>query len=205
MERNADTPLKTDLNSIMEEINRITKIITGLLTFSRKGNMELKKANIMDEIESALVLVEKDLQLGGIEIKRNFDLTPVMVTMDRDGIRQVFLNIINNAKHAISGGGTLTVTAEKIDYDSGLQHSSAEINVTNPKNFLRIKFSDTGGGIEENGIEKIFEPFFTTKPEGTGLGLSISYSIIERHGGNMEIESAFGVGTSVIINLPIQS
>lgn len=161
----------------------------------------------MDEIESALVLVEKDLQLGGIEIKRNFDLTPVMVTMDRDGIRQVFLNIINNAKHAISGEGTLTVSAEKIDHDSGLQHSSAEINDTNPKNFLRIKFSDTGGGIEKNGIEKIFEPFFTTKPEGkgTGLGLSISYSIIERHGGNMEIESALGVGTSVIINLPIQS
>ena len=207
MERNSDTPLKTDLNSIMEEINRITKIITGLLTFSRKGNMELKKTNIMDELESALVLVEKDLQLGGIEIKRNFDLTPVMVTMDRDGIRQVFLNIKNNAKHAISGEGTLTVSAEKIDHDSGLQHSSAEINDTNPKNFLRIKFSDTGGGIEKNGIEKIFEPFFTTKPEGkgTGLGLSISYSIIERHGGNMEIESTLGVGTSVIINLPIQS
>jgi signal transduction histidine kinase len=73
------------------------------------------------------------------------------------------------------------------------------------KKFMQIKFVDTGGGIEKNDLEKIFEPFFTTKPEGkgTGLGLSISYSIIERHGGNLEIDSKVGVGTTVTINLPI--
>ena len=66
-----------------------------------------------------------------------------------------------------------------------------------------MKFSDTGVGIRKEDMEKIFEPFFTTKPEekGTGLGLSVSYSIIEKHGGRLEVESEFGVGTAVIIDL----
>ena len=68
---------------------------------------------------------------------------------------------------------------------------------------MRLKFSDTGTGIHKEDMEKIFEPFFTTKPEekGTGLGLSVSYSIIEKHGGRLEVESEFGVGTAVIIDL----
>ena len=68
---------------------------------------------------------------------------------------------------------------------------------------MRLKFSDTGTGIRKEDMEKIFEPFFTTKPEkkGTGLGLSVSYSIIEKHGGRLEVESEFGVGTAVIIDL----
>ena len=68
---------------------------------------------------------------------------------------------------------------------------------------MRLKFSDTGTGIRKEDMEKIFEPFFTTKPEEkrTGLGLSVSYSIIEKHGGRLEVESEFGVGTAVIIDL----
>ena len=68
---------------------------------------------------------------------------------------------------------------------------------------MRLKFSDTGTGIRKEDMEKIFEPFFTTKPEekGTGLGLSVSYSIIEKHGGRLEVASEFGVGTAVIIDL----
>ena len=68
---------------------------------------------------------------------------------------------------------------------------------------MRLKFSDTETGIRKEDMEKIFEPFFTTKPEekGTGLGLSVSYSIIEKHGGRLEVESEFGVGTVVIIDL----
>lgn len=206
MERISDAPLKTDLHSIMEEINRITKIITGLLTFSRKGNMELKESNIVSELESALGLVEKDMRLGGIEIIREFESKPILVMVDTDGIRQVFLNIINNAKHAINGGGRLTVSIEISKINSNLQPRSSNVATdSNYKNILRIKFTDTGGGIEKNDLEKIFEPFYTTKSEGkgTGLGLSISYSIIERHGGSLEIESEVGVGTSVIINFPL--
>ncbi len=71
---------------------------------------------------------------------------------------------------------------------------------------MRVKFSNAGLGIRKEDMEKIFEPFFTTKPEekGTGLGLSVSYSIIEKHGGRLEVESEIGLGTAVIIDLPIR-
>ena len=91
MERKTDGPPALDLNSIMEEIGRITKIITGLLKFSRKGNIELKRSNIVKELESVLILVEKDMLLEGVEILRDFESTSAMVMVDTDGIRQVFL------------------------------------------------------------------------------------------------------------------
>ncbi len=203
MERKNDGPLTVDLNSVMEEIGRITKIITGLLKFSRKGSIELKKTNIVQELESVLILVEKDMLLEGIEVIRDFESTSAMVMVDTDGIRQVFLNLLNNAKHAISNGGTLTISTEINNSDSNLQPKTPSKQL---EKILRIKFVDTGAGIEKDDLEKVFEPFFTTKPEekGTGLGLSISYSIIERHGGILEIDSKVDVGTTVIINLPIE-
>jgi two-component system, NtrC family, sensor kinase len=207
MERKTDGPLALDLISVMEEIGRITKIITGLLKFSRKGNIELKKSNIVKELESVLILVEKDMLLEGIEIIRDFESASAMVMVDTDGIRQVFLNLLNNAKHAISNSGTLTISTEINDSDSNLKPiPTGKTSIRNSEKTLRIKFVDTGAGIESDDLEKVFEPFFTTKPEekGTGLGLSISYSIIERHGGILEIESKVNVGTTVIINLPIQ-
>ncbi|MFT4577663.1 MAG: two-component system NtrC family sensor kinase [Nitrospinales bacterium] len=208
MERKTDGPLTLDLNSVMEEISRITKIITGLLKFSRKGSMELKKSNIVKELESVLILIEKDMRLEGIEIIRDFESTSAMVMVDTDGMRQVFLNLLNNAKHAISKGGTLTISTETNNNDANLQPvPTEETPFKKHKKILRIKFVDTGAGIAKDDLEKVFEPFFTTKPEekGTGLGLSISYSIIERHGGILEIDSKVDVGTTVVINLPIQA
>jgi two-component system, NtrC family, sensor kinase len=207
MERKTDSPLTLDLNSIMEEIGRITKIITGLLKFSRKGNIELKKSNIVKELESVLILVEKDMLIEGVEIIRDFESTSAMVMIDTDGIRQVFLNLLNNAKHAISNGGTLTISTDINNNDSSLQPAPTDETSSNKlEKTFQIKFVDTGTGIKKDDLEKVFEPFFTTKPEekGTGLGLSISYSIIERHGGILEIDSTVNVGTTVIINLPIQ-
>jgi len=121
MERKTDGQLTSDLNSVMEEISRITKIITGFLKFSRKGNMEFKKANIVKELESVLILVEKDMRLEQIEIIRDFESTSAMVMIDTDGIRQVFLNLLNNAKHSISNGGTLTISTQINNSDSKLK------------------------------------------------------------------------------------
>ena len=207
MERKTDGELTLDLNSVMEEIIRITKIITGFLKFSRKGNMEFKKANIVKELESVLILVEKDMRLEQIEIIRDFESTSAMVMIDTDGIRQVFLNLLNNAKHAISARGTLTISTQINNSDSKLQPGpTGKITSRKLEKTLQIKFFDTGPGIKKDDLEKFFEPFFTTKPEdkGTELGLFISYSIIERHGGVLEIDSKVDVGTTVTINLPFQ-
>jgi len=205
VERTNDEELCNDLNSVMEEIQRISKIISSLLKFSRKGNMEFKTTDIKKELESVLSLVEKEMQLEGIQTIRKFSSDTVPVNIDRDGIRQVFLNIINNAKFAMHGGGVFTVSTEVlIPGENWSFYQEKNPLAPNPEKIMRLKFSDTGAGIHKEDMEKIFEPFFTTKPEekGTGLGLSVSYAIIEKHGGRLEVESQLGVGTAVIIDLP---
>ena len=112
IERNKDGELCNDLTSIMEEIQRISKIISSLLKFSRQGNMEFKKSDIRKELESVLSLVEKEMQLEGIQTIRKFDSEILPVFIDTDGMRQVFLNIINNAKFAMHRGGVFTVSTE---------------------------------------------------------------------------------------------
>jgi two-component system, NtrC family, sensor kinase len=207
IDKSTDLELCQDLESIMEEIQRISKIISSLLKFSRKGNMEFKKADIRNELESVLSLIEKEMQLKGIETIRKFDPNNLPVYIDTDGIRQVFLNLINNAKFAMSGGGVLTVSTQVLAPETNWSsYQGKESTTPPPENIMRVKFSDTGSGIRKEDIEKIFEPFFTTKPEekGTGLGLSVSYAIIEKHGGSLEVESELDVGTTIIIDLPIR-
>ena len=207
IEKKNDGNLCNDLNSIMEEIQRISKIISSLLKFSRKGNMEFKKSDIRKELESVLFLVEKEMQLEGVQTIRKFDSEILPVFIDTDGMRQVFLNIINNAKFAMHRGGVFTVSTEVLIPEENWSFYQGKDSPTpNPKKIMRVKFSDAGLGIRKEDMEKIFEPFFTTKPEekGTGLGLSVSYSIIEKHGGRLEVESEIGLGTAVIIDLPIR-
>ena len=105
-------------------------------------------------------------------------------------MKQVFMNLLMNAKQAISGQGSISVTTE-----AAAQRST-----------IKITISDDGSGIPEEVLEKIFDPFFTTKPvgEGTGLGLAVSYGIVQEHGGTIEVQSAEGKGTTFTILLPTQ-
>ncbi len=213
LERDNDPSLMEDFESVMEEIQRIEKIISGLLKFSRKEEMVFKPADINAELESVLALTEKEMLLGGIQVVREFDVALPEFKFDANRMRQVFLNLINNARHAMDKGGTLTVSTQiiLIKTEGGKTfkmpfnpESSDEAGATP---FLKIQFADTGKGIHQENLNKLFEPFFTTKPEdqGTGLGLSICYSIIEKHSGNLEVESVFGKGAIFTIELPIHN
>jgi two-component system, NtrC family, sensor kinase len=203
MERGKDSALMLDLESIMEEIHRIQKIISSLLKFSRKDGVELKPVNLKAELESVLLVVEKDLQLGGIVLDSCIGADLPEVLIDAGRMRQVFLNLINNAKHSMPAGGTLTLTTEVLTKERRLYKRSGKVPL-NP-NIIRIQFSDTGIGIKEVDMKNIFEPFFTTKPEdqGTGLGLAICHSIVSKHGGTLDVESVWGEGSTFCIDLPI--
>lgn len=213
MEREEDRPLLDDLNSIMEEIGRIEKIISGLLKFSRKEEMEIKKVDIIKDLNSVLSIMEKDMLLDNIRVVRNFDAKLPELHLDADRMRQVFLNIINNAKHSMQGGGTLTVTTSKVLKEPKKRRRSTDIvqydqNMEQGSDvpFFRISFCDTGAGIRSEDMSRLFDPFFTTKPEdkGTGLGLSVCHTIVEKHGGNIEVQSEFGKGATFIIDLPFE-
>lgn len=199
MERTDDSSLAEDLTSVMEEIHRIEKIISGLLKFSRKGGVELKKVNINLELDSVLAIMEKDMALDGISIVRDFDASISQALIDPDRMRQVFLNILSNAKYAMKSGGVLTVSTQ-------IHPQNEQATASENEKTLRIKFIDSGTGICKEDLGKIFDPFFTTKPEdkGTGLGLSVCHTIVEKHGGTLEVESKLGKGSTFTIDLPIK-
>ena len=213
LEREQDASLNEDLESIMEEIGRIEKIVGGLLKFSRKEDMELTYVDINEELESVLSIMEKDMQIDNVRVVRDFSSDLPSIKIDANRMRQVFLNLTNNARHAMEKGGTLTVTTEP--YIKKLKQNRRKTDLNTPpdaipviqENFIRIKFEDTGTGIKEEDMVKLFDPFFTTKPEdqGTGLGLSVCYTIIEKHSGTIEVESQPGKGAAFIINLPCSS
>jgi len=125
----------------------------------------------------------ESIQLGleGVQIDKNFDLAVPSMVLDEKKIKQVFINLFMNARHAIGNTGTIKV--ESI-YDFAA-------------NQVLINVADTGHGIENENLSRIFDPFFTTKPtgEGTGLGLSVSYGIVKNHGGDISVKSRPGQGS----------
>lgn len=183
--------LQTVSREINYEIERIRKIIVSLLEFSRKGEPKLEKGFLREDIEKVLSIVENEYKLDTIKIDRNWCGNTIYVSYDADKMRQVFLNLCNNAKYAMPDGGTISVGSKTIRRDE--------------KEFHQFIFSDTGQGMSEEVRQKVFDPFFTTKPEGegTGMGLSVVHGIIEEHGGQISVESEKGKGTKFLIDLPI--
>ena len=180
------------LQKIRHEVDRIVKITDSLLRFSRKGKLEADEFDLNSLLENIREIVEPDLKLKNIKCLIRFEDGLPEISANCDELRQVFLNLIYNAKGAMPEGGNLTISTQRIEKQG--------------KSFASIRFKDTGCGIKSDDIDKIFDPFFTTKPEGkgTGLGLSISYGIIKNFGGVMSVNSKEGKGTTFIIDLPLK-
>ena len=174
-----------------KEVERISKIIGALLSFSRKGDSSKTQLEIREVIEEVVDVVKQNFSLDNIVIETEFFESSLELTLDKGKMRQVFLNLINNAKQAMPEGGTLSITCQRKD----------KMN----RAFAHISISDTGTGIRDENLPQIFDPFFTTKPEGegTGMGLAVVHGIIEDHKGTITVESKEGKGTTFIIDLPI--
>jgi signal transduction histidine kinase/HAMP domain-containing protein len=180
--------IMNDVDIIEKESLRARDIVQQLLEFSRKKPLEIKKIELNNLIKESVSLVGMNIKDAGIKVVEDYSELPVIVG-DPNQLKQVFLNIINNAVDALPEGG-------------------GEINIrtfNNNKN-VTVEVSDNGYGIPDDVLSRIFEPFFTTKREkGTGIGLSISHKIIQSHKGKIDIRSEEHVGTKVIITLPVFS
>lgn len=192
IDEKTDTKIKEDLEIFQGEVERITKITRGMLNFSRSDAGEAEKCSVKDIVEEALNVHSSELRLKRIEVVENYSDNIPDAKINKYSLRQVFLNIICNAKDAIADGGILEISTKLIKKPAN-------------KSLIRIKISDTGSGIPIEIIGKVFDPFFTTKAEGegTGLGLSESYKIIEAHDGAIHVESEPGKGTCFVIDLPL--
>jgi signal transduction histidine kinase len=175
------------LGVMEQETLRVRKIIRNLLDFARQRPSWMRPADVLQPLRETLALVQGVAEASSVQIREEFDGMPILVTMDPNEIKQVFINIVNNALQAMPQGGELKIRA----------------NVDRQGEAV-IEFSDTGDGIPEEDVKKIFEPFFSTKGEGrgTGLGLSISERIIHNHSGRIEVESAAGRGATFRVFLP---
>lgn len=183
---------REDIDVIIDQANRCSNIIKGLLGFARATTAEKAQTNINDVLNSTLNIVKNKADFFNIKLSTYLDPSLSMVKADAPQLQQVFLNMIVNAADACEGKGSITITTSNV-HDNG-------------QNYAQIEFRDTGYGIKDEDLEKIFEPFFTTKPvgKGTGLGLAVSHGIIQEHGGKITISTKIGEGTSFFIWLPAQ-
>jgi signal transduction histidine kinase len=171
------------------EVDRISSLLNELLDFARPSDPKLEQEDINTVLDGMILLISTETKKKQITIIRNYasDLPPVQI--DREQIKQVFLNILLNGIEATSENGKIIVQTRSFMKPGG-------------DSYVQVEFSDTGCGIPEDHIEDIFNPFFTTKSSGSGLGLSISNQIIQDHKGYIAVESQLGKGTSFFINLP---
>ncbi len=179
-----------DIDVIIEQANRCSAIIKGLLGFARASSAEKTSVNINDVMTSALNIVRNKADFFDIQFITDFADHLPLLTADASQLQQVFLNMIMNAADAMEKVGTMKMVTRSI-HEQG-------------KHLVEIEFSDTGPGIRDEDIPKLFEPFFTTKPvgKGTGLGLAVSHGIIQEHGGEILVKTQLGEGTSFFIRLP---
>jgi len=171
----------------LSETIRLTDLLKKMLSFSRPDQEERQVTDINTILDEILLLHEKQLREHDIRIVQDLDDSVEPVYASKNQLRQVFLNIIANARDAMSDGGTLTVKTESQDGK------------------VIIKISDTGTGIKKSDLNRIFDAFFTTKDsvKGVGLGLSVCYGFIKDHGGDIWVESEYGSGSTFTISLPV--
>jgi len=174
------------LDMSLSETIRLAEMLRKMLSFSKPDQEERKPVDINTVLDEILLLVQKQLQENDIRLSVSLTENLHRVNASTNQLRQVFLNMISNAKDAMPDGGTLTIkTKEK-------------------HNNILIEISDTGVGMKEEDAKKIFDAFFTTKEsvKGIGLGLSVCYGFIKDHAGDIKVKSEFGAGTTFAIHLP---
>lgn len=180
--------LQDSLREIISQVDRSREITRNLLDFARKREPVLQKVQINRLIEDMARLVEKEARNKNITLVRRYDPDLPLITSDPPLLRQVILNILNNALQAIGQDGQITVATASL-----------------PPRDVEIVVADTGPGIAPDILPKIFDPFFTTKPQGqgTGLGLALCHGIIQKLGGHLTAASDPGQGARFTITLPL--
>jgi len=176
------------LEMALSETVRLSELLRKMLSFSRPDQEEKQAVDLNTVLDEILLLHEKQLQENDIKIKTSFAEALPQISASKNQLRQVFLNLVANARDAMPAGGTLSVTT-----------------AADPES-VRIEIADTGSGIKQEHLKKIFDSFFTTKDsiKGVGLGLSVCYGFIKDHGGDIQVKSKVDSGTTFTITFPIR-
>jgi len=191
-QRELSAEAREDVQVIEHQVEKISRIVSGLLTFSRRSTSAKRPINCNDVVRRTVPLIEDMARHRGVELGLELDAFLPLVEADSAQLEQVMLNLINNALDAMPEGGRIIFRSDLVE-EPGLGK------------LVRIEVEDTGDGIPEEHLSRVFDPFFTTKEvgQGTGLGLSISYGIMEEHGGSIRVDSRPGEGVCFKLYLPV--
>jgi signal transduction histidine kinase len=163
---------------------RVKSIVGDLLEFARGREPHFMAVELRGLIAGAYKHLENTTNLNDITLRIEMIPEEIVLYADTEQIERVLINLFSNAVDAMAGKGTLSVKAVEED------------------NRVKIRVADTGPGISRETLEKIFEPFFTTRDKGTGLGLAIVFNLIQKHHGEITVESKEGMGTTFTVALP---
>lgn len=177
------------MDIVLRESDRLNTIITNFLTYARPKKGELAQTNVCEILHDSVTLLRHSPDLRHVHnLIEDLPQTPILVSADAAGLKQVFWNLARNAVQSMPDGGELTIKLKSLN-----------------KNRLQIQFSDTGCGMPAAQVERLFEPFSQSTTGGTGLGLSIVYQIIRDHNGTINVRSQENKGTTITIELPIET
>jgi CheY-like chemotaxis protein len=189
------------LENIVTATDHAASLSRGLFAFTRKQDLAPNVISVKNVLEESKILIQPMLG-GAITARFNLHDEQTLVLVDAGQFSQALLNLAINACDAMPEGGTLTIESRVAEPDSALLAGSDQMS---PGPHVAISIADTGTGIDKETLERIFEPFFTTKEagRGTGFGLSMVYSMVQRSGGVVAVDSEVGAGTTFTIYLPL--
>jgi signal transduction histidine kinase len=177
----------------LKEVDRICGLINDLLSFARPSKPNVAPENINDVVDNIARILESQAKEKNVEVQRELGHDVPKVWIDREQMKQVFMNLILNAIQAMNDGGTIVISTRL----------SAKNDPELIREYVQVEIRDTGIGIPPEDLEHIFDPFFTSKDEGSGLGLAVSHQIVQEHGGIVTVESTMGKGTSFFVHIPV--
>lgn len=193
-ERYDDAEFRNSFQGLaLKEVDRICGLITDLLSFARPSKPNVAPENITDVVDNIARILESQAKEKNLTIEREFGDDLPKVWIDREQMKQVFMNLILNAIQAMKESGTITISARAVTRIGALPEGE----------FVQVEVQDTGIGIPDENLQHIFDPFFTSKDEGSGLGLAVSHQIVQEHGGFVTVESTIGKGTSFFVHVPV--
>ncbi len=197
---------------ILDEVARLDRIVASLLQYARPRTPELRPAELGACVDRVVELLAEPIAQARVTVER--DVAPRLGTLyiDPDLVQQVLLNISLNAVQAMEAGGTLRYEVRKVRRRApprgpgrrGRRSRHRAREHATRIEFQQVRVIDTGPGIPRGVLEKMFDPFFSTKSRGTGLGLAISQTIMQEHGGAIEVATREGRGTTLLLNFPVE-
>jgi PAS domain S-box-containing protein len=171
---------------IMQEVDRLDRVVKELLDFGRPWSPALVRVNMNLLLEEVVLFTQKWASRGDVELRVDYGRGVPEIMADPHQLKQVFVNLISNAVQVMESGGTL------------------EIETASEDGYVSVRFSDDGPGMDPETQNKVFDPFYSTRADGTGLGLTIVHRIIDEHDGHVELTSAPGGGTTFKVYLPVR-